>query len=62
MLNDWSDRSRIPVAFAGVVLVSGAALEPWDPACIDSLLVSRSVALRRSLTSMEMEMELGELA
>ena len=39
-----SDTSRIPVAFAGVVLVSGAALCPFTADCIQQPLSPPSVS------------------
>src|SRR5277367_5082803 len=37
-VSELSDTSRIPVAFAGVVLVSGAALCPFTADCIQQPL------------------------
>jgi hypothetical protein len=37
-VSELSDTSRIPVAFAGVVLVSGAALCPFTVDCIQQPL------------------------
>jgi hypothetical protein len=39
-VSELSDTSRIPVAFAGVVLVSGAALCPFTADCIQHSFLS----------------------